>query len=52
MKALHLSALACFALALVFYLLALVPGMLLLGVLGLGFEAAAWIKLFSRERIK
>lgn len=49
MKSIHLTSLVCFGIAMVCYLLTWVPGLLIFGVLGICFEIAAWVKLFSRK---
>lgn len=49
MKTIHLTALACFGIAMGFYLLAWVPGLFAFVLVGAFFEIAAWVKLFSRK---
>jgi hypothetical protein len=49
MKNLHFSSLVCFAIAMACYLLTWVPGLLGFGAVGVFFEIAAWVKLFSRK---
>ena len=49
MKTIHLTALACFGIAMGFYLLAWVPGLFAFALVGVFFEIAAWVKLFSRK---
>jgi len=43
MKRLHVGALVCFALALLFYVISWVPALWAIVVLGVLFEAAAWL---------
>ena len=49
MKSFHLTSLACFGIAMGCYLLTWIPGLLVFGVVGILFEIAAWVKLFSRK---
>jgi hypothetical protein len=49
MKTVHIGALACFAVALVCYALTWAPGLIGFGFVGVLFELAGWVKLFSRE---
>jgi len=49
MKPLHIGSFVCFAIAMAFYLLAWVPGLIGFSIFGVFFEVAAWIKLLSRE---
>jgi asparagine N-glycosylation enzyme membrane subunit Stt3 len=50
MKRLRLFALACFAIAMLLYAAAWMPGAIGFGVLGLVFEIVGWWDLFSADR--
>jgi uncharacterized membrane protein YesL len=49
MKNFRFTSLICFAIAMVCYLLAWVPGVLGFSVVGAFFEVVAWVTLFSRK---
>ena len=50
MKPLHITAAVCFGLATLFYMVGgWVSGATALGVLGVGFEACAWIAWFIAD---
>ena len=50
MKPLHLGALACFAIALLFYVLSWAPGLAGFVLLGGLFELAAWVELLRPRK--
>ncbi len=51
MKHVHASAIACFAVAFVFYLLSWIPGAFALVILGVAFEIAAWAQMVRPARV-
>jgi hypothetical protein len=46
MKRLHAGAIVCFALAMLFYLAAWLPGAIGLALIGVFFEIGAWVFVF------
>ena len=50
MKRFHRFTLACFAIAMLLYAVAWMPGAIGFGVLGAVFEIVGWLNLFSEDR--
>lgn len=50
MKKFHIAALACIAVATLFYLLAWLPGMVGFGVFGILSEIAGWVAIFKADK--
>ena len=50
MKRFHRFTLACFAIAMLLYAVAWMPGAVGFGVLGVVFEIVGWVSLFSDHR--